>query len=240
MPLFINKRPVKAVSEVTSGLTTLPALRVLFEDGEITVFDKKIFLANMEGAIEGIPQCKTPVAGSHRITYEGTAPISKSETKVSNVTNTLLPLSRGSGMVASAAAPAPAVTQPPSDSAVVSEKEMAALAAILSITKDLSNKEFRNVLTMASSMRSLRVVPAGVPIGNPKGKEKEKKPSNKKGPSPAAWKKDPRWVAAESRHATIVANVKTDAPNRASHQADLRQLESEMKTLKRELQGKGR
>jgi len=123
---------------------------------------------------------------------------------------------------------------------------MTAVTAIQAALAGLSNREARDALTMVASLRNLRVVSMDRPIGNNQsGAPSTKAPGQQsearsKGPTPpAGWKQNPQWLAANADHAQRVSELKTieDEDLKSRRLTELRQLESDMKTLKQQLQG---
>jgi hypothetical protein len=124
-----------------------------------------------------------------------------------------------------------------------SPEELLAIANISSELSKLSNKKAKEVLTMLSSIRGLRIVSMDRPIGLPQDKPKPMTSRGVRGPGPrpkrASWKSDPGWVRMEKLHTDLVSAIKTESnpEGKARLVADLRNLESEMKSLKLSLLG---
>jgi hypothetical protein len=125
---------------------------------------------------------------------------------------------------------------PSSDRLKSSSEKIDAIASISAILSGLSNREAREVITMVSSVRNLRVVSMDRPIGRPTPME-EKPNKAKKANKPSPWKKNPEWVAAVAARSTIVERLKANPGNSQAILADLRKQESAMKDLKRQLLG---
>lgn len=119
------------------------------------------------------------------------------------------------------------------------------------LLKGLSNRQKREVLNLLASQSGMRVVPAGVPIGNLVGKtQSQGKPAPKstkvvkaQAPKVAEWKQSPEWKAAESKRSAVVDLLK-QAPEgqKAPLELELRECEAHMKALRNTLragQGNG-
>jgi len=119
---------------------------------------------------------------------------------------------------------------------------MEATASINAILQGLSNKEAKEVLTMASSIRNLRVVSMDRPIGlniqksaPPVGSNRQ--PSRAR-PKKAEWKNNPEWVAAEAEHSRLISLLKSSSSfNKDEIIGQLRQHEANMKLLRQQLGG---
>jgi len=123
----------------------------------------------------------------------------------------------------------------------------AAIAVILGELNKLSNKEAREVLTMVSAVRNLRVVSMGgtivpnmvgmrPPPGFQGGGPQERKT---KSTPPAPWKSQAKWREANVAHAALVDRVKKEQDQEVKDGliSKLRDSEIAMKSLKRELRG---
>jgi hypothetical protein len=122
---------------------------------------------------------------------------------------------------------------------------LTAIAVMKAELSKLTNKEAKEVLTMLSSIRNLRIVAMDRPIGRPiaesgGGPDTGPSPKGRKNSQPSApWKADPRWKSAIADHSKLVTSLKTetDAIAKASLLVLLRDSELALKALKRELQG---
>jgi len=135
----------------------------------------------------------------------------------------------------------------------LSPEALAALAVVSSALSGLSNKEAREVLTMAAATRQLRVTSMLAPIGATQGVARptqsgghravaSAEPAKKQAPPPpAAWRQSEAWKEASANRATIVAQLKecADDSQREALVGRLRSTEASLRTLKQKLQGKG-
>jgi len=135
----------------------------------------------------------------------------------------------------------------------LSSEAIAAIAAMTTALAGLSNREAREVVTMVAASRQLRVTSMMAPIGSTQGvarpaqsgginKVASAAPAKKQAPPPpAAWKQDAKWKEASAARATIVAELKEcdDNSRREVLIGRLRSMETSLKTLKQQLQGKG-
>jgi len=134
----------------------------------------------------------------------------------------------------------------PSEKSKESDFRVMAAVADMSVTfQNLSRREILEALKMHAVLLDCRVEsmfrPIGLSVPSVRlAAEGPRKGSTKTVPKPpkAAWKQDPRWKEAIASHDQAVENVKkANGTNHASLLSHLRNIEGNMKTLKRELKG---